>query len=105
MLDLLPDQVAPSVSALLGLVNISCDEIRETHCLHLIVAVVAPVGKPLPLDDQGHSPHPRGEDILWQLYASDGLQYGIHFSETRSSHRQPPSASPEVKRRKPTNKK
>jgi hypothetical protein len=25
------------------------------------------------LDDQGHSPHPRGEDLLWQLYAYDVL--------------------------------
>jgi hypothetical protein len=29
------------------------------------------------LDDQGHSPRPRGEDLLRQLYACDGLQYGI----------------------------
>jgi hypothetical protein len=28
------------------------------------------------LDDQGHSPRPRGEDLLWQLYAYDRLQYG-----------------------------
>jgi hypothetical protein len=25
------------------------------------------------LDDQGHSPHPRGEDLLRQLYTWDGL--------------------------------
>jgi hypothetical protein len=25
------------------------------------------------LDDQVHSPHPRGEDLLWQLYTCDGL--------------------------------
>jgi hypothetical protein len=29
------------------------------------------------LDDQGHSPHPRGEDLLRQLYACDVLQYRI----------------------------
>jgi hypothetical protein len=33
------------------------------------------------LDDQGHSPHPRGEDLLRQLYACDVLQYKIQFSE------------------------
>jgi hypothetical protein len=33
------------------------------------------------LDDQGHSPRPRCEDLLWQLYTCDGLQYGIQFSE------------------------
>jgi hypothetical protein len=38
------------------------------------------------LDDQGHSPRSRGEDLLRQLYTYDGLQYGIQFSETRSSH-------------------
>jgi hypothetical protein len=25
------------------------------------------------LDDQGHSPSPRGEDLLQQLYACDGV--------------------------------
>jgi hypothetical protein len=30
----------------------------------------------VPLDDQGHSPRPSGEDLLQQLYAYDGLQYG-----------------------------
>jgi hypothetical protein len=29
------------------------------------------------LDDQGHSPHPRGEDLLRQLYAYDGIHYRI----------------------------
>jgi hypothetical protein len=29
------------------------------------------------LDDQSHSPRPRGEDLLQQLYACNGLQYGI----------------------------
>jgi hypothetical protein len=29
------------------------------------------------LNDQGHSPCPSGEDPLRQLYAYDGLQYGI----------------------------
>jgi hypothetical protein len=29
------------------------------------------------LDDQGHSPRPRGEDLLRQLYAYDRLQYEI----------------------------
>jgi hypothetical protein len=38
------------------------------------------------LDNQGHSPHPRGEGLHWQLYTYDGLQYGIQFSETLSSH-------------------
>jgi hypothetical protein len=33
------------------------------------------------LDDQGHSPHPRGEDLLQQLYNYDGLQYGIQHLE------------------------
>jgi hypothetical protein len=43
------------------------------------------------LDDQGHSPRPRGEDLLWQLYACDRLQYGIQHLEawtsTDSHHR------------------
>jgi hypothetical protein len=26
---------------------------------------------------EGCSPHPRGEDLFWQLYAYDGQQYGI----------------------------
>jgi hypothetical protein len=43
------------------------------------------------LDDQGHSPRPRGEDLLRQLYACDRLQYGIQHLEaltsTDSSHR------------------
>jgi hypothetical protein len=38
------------------------------------------------LDDQEHSPRPRGEDLLRQIYAYDGLQYGIQFSKTWSSH-------------------
>jgi hypothetical protein len=29
------------------------------------------------LNDQEHSPRPRGEDLLRQLYACDRLQYGI----------------------------
>jgi hypothetical protein len=33
------------------------------------------------LDDQGHSPNPRGEDLLRQFYASVGLQYGIQHLE------------------------
>jgi hypothetical protein len=38
-----------------------------------------------PREDQGHSPHPRGEDHLWQLYAYDGLHYGIQHLEARTS--------------------
>jgi hypothetical protein len=33
------------------------------------------------LDDQEHSPRPRGEDLLRQLYACDGLQYEIQHLE------------------------
>jgi hypothetical protein len=33
------------------------------------------------LDEQSHSPHPRGKDLLRQLYACDGLQYGIQHLE------------------------
>jgi hypothetical protein len=33
------------------------------------------------LDDQGHSPRHRAEDLLWQLYAYDRLQYGIQHLE------------------------
>jgi hypothetical protein len=43
------------------------------------------------LDNQGHSPHPRGEDLLRQLYDCDGHQYGIQHLEawtsTNSRHR------------------
>jgi hypothetical protein len=38
------------------------------------------------LDDQGHSSHSRGEDLLRQLYAYDGLQYGIQHLEAWTSH-------------------
>jgi hypothetical protein len=37
------------------------------------------------LDDQGHSPRPRGEDLLQQLYTCDGLQYGIQHLEAWTS--------------------
>jgi hypothetical protein len=33
------------------------------------------------LDDQGHSPLPKGEDLLRQLYARDGVQYEIQHLE------------------------
>jgi hypothetical protein len=33
------------------------------------------------LDDHGHSPPPRGEDLLQQLYTCDGFQYEIHHLE------------------------
>jgi hypothetical protein len=43
------------------------------------------------LDDQGHSPPPRGEDLFRQLYACDGFQYGNQHLEawtsTDSHHR------------------
>jgi hypothetical protein len=43
------------------------------------------------LDDQGHSPHPRGEDLLRQFYACNRLQHGIQHLEawtsTDSHHR------------------
>jgi hypothetical protein len=43
------------------------------------------------LDDQGHLPHPRGKDLIRQLYACVGLQYGIQQTEawtsTDSHHR------------------
>jgi hypothetical protein len=38
------------------------------------------------LDDQGHASHPRGEDLLWQLYAYDGLQSRIQHIEVWISH-------------------
>jgi hypothetical protein len=38
------------------------------------------------LDDQGHSPRPRGEDLLRQLYAYKRLRYRIQYLETQSSH-------------------
>jgi hypothetical protein len=38
------------------------------------------------LDDQGHSPRPRGEDLLRQLYAYERLRYRIQYLETQSSH-------------------
>jgi hypothetical protein len=33
------------------------------------------------LNDQGHSPRPRGEDLLRRLYACDRLQYRIQHLE------------------------
>jgi hypothetical protein len=37
------------------------------------------------LNDQGHSPHPRGEDLLQQLYACDGFQCRIQHLEVWTS--------------------
>jgi hypothetical protein len=37
------------------------------------------------LDDQGHSPRLRCEDLLRQLYACDGFQYGIQYLEAWTS--------------------
>jgi hypothetical protein len=41
------------------------------------------------------SPHPKGENLLRQLYTCNGLQYGIQFLETWTSHWQSSSATPE----------
>jgi hypothetical protein len=38
------------------------------------------------LEDQGHSPRLRGEELLQQLYAYDGLQYGIQYIEVWTFH-------------------
>jgi hypothetical protein len=38
------------------------------------------------LDDQGHSPRPRGEDLLQQLYTYDGLQNRIQHIEAWTFH-------------------
>jgi hypothetical protein len=38
------------------------------------------------LDDQEHSPRPRGENLLRQLYTYDGPQYGIQHLEAWTSH-------------------
>jgi hypothetical protein len=35
------------------------------------------VCRSISLDDQQHSPRPRGEDLIRQLYTYDGLQYEI----------------------------
>jgi hypothetical protein len=37
------------------------------------------------LNDQGHSPRPRGENLLHQLYACDRLQYEIQHLEASTS--------------------
>jgi hypothetical protein len=37
------------------------------------------------LDDQGHSPRPRGEYLIRQLYAYDGLQCRIQHLEAWTS--------------------
>jgi hypothetical protein len=37
------------------------------------------------LDSPEHSPHPRGENLLRQLYACDRLQYGIQHLEAWTS--------------------
>jgi hypothetical protein len=44
------------------------------------------------LDDQGHLPRPRGEDLLRQLYVYDRLQYRIQHLEAWTSHQQPSTA-------------
>jgi hypothetical protein len=45
------------------------------------------------LNDQRYSPRPRDEDLLWQLYACNKLQYGIQHLEAWTSHSQPSSVS------------
>jgi hypothetical protein len=57
-------------------------KIRKQKVLQKIEHVCESVS----LDDQGHSPRRKGEDLLWQLYACDELQYGIQFLEMWSSH-------------------
>jgi hypothetical protein len=57
-------------------------KIREVKVLQKIEHICRSIS----LDDQGHSPHSRGEDLLRHLYACDRLQYGIQFSETWSFH-------------------
>jgi hypothetical protein len=63
------------------------------------------VCRSISLDNQGHSPRPRGKDLIRQVYAYDGLQYRIQFLETWSSHWQPSSTSLERREGGPTHKK
>jgi hypothetical protein len=52
---------------------------------HKVLQKIEHVCRSVSLDDQGHSPCPRGEDLLRQLYACDGLQYGIQHLEAWTS--------------------
>jgi hypothetical protein len=52
-------------------------KIRKQKVLQKIEYVCGSIS----LDDQGHSPRPRGEDLLRQLYACDRHQYGIQHLE------------------------
>jgi hypothetical protein len=61
MIDLLLDQVVPSVSTLLELIGTSWAKIPETRRVNLIVVVVAQVDKPLPPRD----PKSRRDWRIW----------------------------------------
>jgi hypothetical protein len=52
-------------------------KIRKQKVLQKIEHVCGSIS----LDDQGHAPHPRGEDLLLQLYTCDRLQCGITHLE------------------------
>jgi hypothetical protein len=65
---------------------------------HKVLQKIEYVCKSISLDDQGYLPHPRGEDLIRQLYACDRLQYGIQHLDACISHWQLSSASPEEKK-------
>jgi hypothetical protein len=48
-------------------------KIRKQKVLQMIEHVCGSAS----LDDQGHSPHPRGEDLIRQLFVCDWIQYEI----------------------------
>jgi hypothetical protein len=77
-IDLLLDQVVLSVFAILELVDGSWAEICETHRVHLIVAVLAPIGKALlPCDlELGKGWHILVPVFLW-LWTSWCLSWAI----------------------------
>jgi hypothetical protein len=51
----------------------------------MVLQKIEHVCRSVSLDNQGHSPHHRGEYLLRQLYAYDGLQYGIQHLEAWTS--------------------
>jgi hypothetical protein len=57
--------------------SLQITRMRSRMCFKKIEHVCGSVS----LDDQGHSPRPRGEDLLRQLYTCDRLQYRIQHLE------------------------
>jgi hypothetical protein len=52
-----------------------------------VVQKIEHICESVSLDDQGHSPRSKGEDLLRQLYACNGIQHLEVWTSTDSHHR------------------